>query len=252
MQEYENCSEQCFLELDSILSYTDKEIVQIEFATRGQAANENWHNFKQGCLTASTFHSICNTRDSLEKVVSLLKGSTLNEDLLPADIQFGRLFEEKARKLFMSCHHFTHRNYSVLTPGIIFSKEMPFLACSSDGIVSCDTCGKFLIEIKCMSKHRNSHARLAAEKMKLITKDESGNFSINKSHKYYSQILGQMAITEINKCVLVVYTHNGIYTVEVSQDEEEWNKLKADLVGFFRQSFFLVLRANAQVCFTDK
>ena len=70
--------------------------------------------------------------------------------------------------------------------------------------------------------------------------------------KYYSQILGQMVITEINKCVLVVYTHKGIYTVEVLQDEEEWNKLKADLMGFFRQSFFPVLRANAQVCFTDK
>lgn len=250
LSDHDNCINDCFFELASITGYSANEIDKIEKGTRGQSINENWHKFREGVLTASNFYSICHTMDGFEKALTLLHGSRLREDALPSDIQFGRLYEEKARQLFLSCHRFTHRKCSVQTPGLIFSKEHSFLACSPDGIVSCSTCGKFLIEIKCMSKHRNSHARIAALKCGIIYKDSNDMFVMNKNHRYYYQILGQMAITGVHKCVLVVYTHKGIYTLDLQMDEK-WVEIRDQLTTFYRNSFYPILRTNAAVFMKD-
>ena len=78
----------------------------------------------------------------------LLTPSTLDEDKLPAAIQFGRNYENKARVMFIKSHRYHHRKCSYLVPGLMVSKSNAFLGASPDEVVKCSICGEFLVEIK--------------------------------------------------------------------------------------------------------
>ena len=56
-----------------------------------------------------------------------------------------------------------------------------------------------------------------------------------KSHKYYYQIQGQMAITGIHRCILVGYTNRGIHSVTVNFDEDMWNTVHQNLSSFYKE-----------------
>ena len=150
------CSESCTDELYSYLSYSSLEIQNIEEATRGQDKNQNWHTMRENILTASNFHKICHSRNSVKTALSLLSGATFDDENLPAHIAFGQKYEGKGREHFMKSHHFHHRKCEVTVPGLMVSPDHPFLGASPDGVLLCYKCpGKSLIEIKCLSSKRN-------------------------------------------------------------------------------------------------
>ena len=68
---------------------------------------------------------------------------------------------------------------------------------------------------------------------------------MNKKHPYYYQILGQMAITKIHKCTLVLFTHKGIHTTIVNFDKDDWIEMKEILLLFYKEFFFPTLRITA-------
>lgn len=226
------------------LPYTPEQCSEIEEITRGQCKNNNWHVLRKGILTSSTFHQICCSTDITKTAQSLIKPG-LDESRLPLAISFGRMYESKARNMFLKAHRFKHRHCSVDVPGLILSEDglFPGLACSPDGIVTCKICGQFLIEIKCSFKYKCFHPNNAL-KLSGICIEKDGDIFLKKSHKYYYQILGQMAMTGITKAFLVLYTHKGIATVSVDFDKDVWDSVRNKLISFYRDSYFQVLKAT--------
>ena len=239
-----DCSELCLNELKLYLAYSSDQITKIENGTRGQHHNQNWHSFREGILTASKFHEAIHCRDTVQKACKFLQPSTLNDKNLPAPIKFGRSYEEKARVMFVSSHKYHHRKTSCSVPGLILSNENPFLGASPDGIVSCPECGIFLIEIKCIYSCRNFFPKNALLVSKICEKNDSGELTISKTHKYYYQIQGQLAITNINKCFLVGYTHKGIHSVPVEFDQDFWDENEKLLTDFYKTGIYPCLRAQ--------
>ena len=227
------------------LPYTSEQCTDIEEFTRGQSTNNNWHVFRKGLLTASTFHQICSSTNVVKTAQSLVKPG-LDESCLPLAISFGRMYEPKARNMFMKGHRFKHRQCSIDVPGLVMYQDSSFpgIACSPDGIVSCKMCGQFLIEIKCSFKYKCFHPKNAL-KLSGICLEKDGNLVVKQSHKYYYQMQGQMALTGISKSVLVLYTHKGIATVHVDFDEEFWASVRSKLLSFYTDSYFRVLKDSA-------
>lgn len=225
------------------LCYNEVECKEIEQSTRGQSLNKNWHDMRQGLLTASRFHQICSSRNLLNTATALLQNSSLNEDHLPAPILFGRRYEEKARNLFIKGHKFKHRQLKLHVPGLVCREDMPFLACSPDGIVDCATCGRFLIEVKCLFKYKCFHPKNALKLSNICTTDDQGNLSLKSSHMYFDQIQGQMALTGVHRCILVCYTHKGLATVEVPYDDEFWKSSFDKMSRFYKEVYFPMVRS---------
>ena len=48
-----------------------------------------------------------------------------------------------------------HMNFKVRSTGFVISSDYPFLGVSPDGLVSCDCCGEWLVEIKCPFRYQN-------------------------------------------------------------------------------------------------
>jgi hypothetical protein len=49
------------------------------------------------------------------------------------------------------------------------------------------------------------------------------------SHKYFYQIRGQLAVSGLEKCILVAYTQKGIYTVDMIFDKDFWDEAERRL-----------------------
>lgn len=226
------------------LPYTSEQCTEIEEVTRGQSKNKNWHVIRKGILTASTFHQICCSTNGVKTAQSLIKPG-LDEACLPLAVSFGRMYESKARNMFIKGHRFRHRHCSVDVPGLVIYQDSsyPGIACSPDGVVTCKICGQFLIEVKCSFKYKCFHPKNAL-KLSGICVDKDGDLVLKTSHKYYYQMQGQMALTGITKSFLVLYTHKGIASVSVEFDETFWASVRSKLVSFYRDSYFQVLKES--------
>ena len=226
-----------FNELLDYLSYSPEEISSMDKESEGQHENPNWHLARKGLITASKVKLIYACRDNEKMALNLMKGSTLNEENLPEPIKFGRNYEQKARDLFFKSHRYHHHKCTLRVPGLVISDTTAFLGASPDGIVSCKHCGKFLIEVKCFHSNRNFYPRAAMLCSKVLEQGSDGTITINKKHQYYFQIQAQMAVTGIEKCSLVGYTHKGIYTEDVDFDSQFWANVVEKLSNFYRYHY---------------
>ena len=52
-------------------------------------------------------------------------------------------------------------------------------------------------------------------------------------HKYIYQIQGQMALTDIDKALLILYTNKGVVSVQVPYDEDFWESCSLQLCDFY-------------------
>ncbi len=245
------CNDECFNELEGLMLYSDEERKSIELSTRDQNANPHWHDYRKGLLTASTFKTVIHTKNMTKCAMGLLSGSRLNEDDLPWHIEFGRKNEPKARDLFFKMHKFEHKGCSLSVPGLYISKEEPFLGASPDGIIKCDKCvqKQRLIEIKCLSSKRNYSPKVALVLLAICTKDTEDNLTMNKTHKYYYQVQGQMGVTGIHECWFIGYTYKGIHKFIVRFDPEIWSHITTQLNRFYQYGFLPVAKEQVNTTF---
>lgn len=47
---------------------------------------------------------------------------------------------------------------------------------------------------------------------------------INKKHKYYAQVQGQLNITQRKYCIIVFWTKKGLKTEQIFKDDTFWNE----------------------------
>ena len=236
-----SCTRACSDLLVYQLHYTDEEMTEIEVATRGQASNTNWHKARVGLLTASNFHRVCHCNDGMQTAGKLLEDSKLHDDCLPASVAYGRQHEETARQMFLKSHRYHHRSSTITVPGLTLNSNYPYLGCSADGILNCKSCGRFIVEVKCMFANRNFHPKVAAVMQGICKKNDSGELELLYGHKYFYQIQGQMALTSIHKAFLVLYTNKGIASVPVLFDEDFWESCSSQLCDFYHSYMYRAL-----------
>ena len=159
------------------MGYASVECELTEKETRGQNQNKNWHSMRAGLITASNVKKVmCSTNE--DKTAEVLStGSSLNEENLPASIQFGRTHETTALRLFRRAHRYQHINCKLTQTGRIVSETLSFLGASPDGIVSCThkNCGRFLAEVKCLFALRYDHPKHALKQCTFTEQSEDGH-----------------------------------------------------------------------------
>ena len=65
---------------------------------------------------------------------------------IPA-LRWGREHEDIARQQYVTSTKDQHCNFSVRMSGLVIKPGLPYLGVSPDGIISCDCCGKGVLEI---------------------------------------------------------------------------------------------------------
>ncbi|CAC5375875.1 unnamed protein product [Mytilus coruscus] len=174
------------------------EIDGIENRTVGQSENPLWFETRKFRITSSNFHQIvAHKKADVEKLVQ----SFSNPDKLinVAPLIWGRKHEPIARKKYIAHRRLKYgEKIFVKDCGIFLCDKFGFLGASPDGLVK--KCTKFgeqkcVLEIKCPWKWTRKTIREACLSKDFFCEiDEQNNIQLKKSHKYFSQIQGQMGI----------------------------------------------------------
>ena len=64
--------------------------------------------------------------------------------------------------------------------------------------------------------------------------NKDGSTKLSKTHKYYTQIVSQMATTNIKKCFFVVWTEKDLHVEIVPFDKDHWMKVVTNLRIFYK------------------
>jgi len=218
----------------------DSVIEEVEYRTRGQSSNPLWNTTRALRITSSNFHDVLTRKQSTDPAVLIKKFTSetgVDPDNRVQSLKWGRTKEPIAKKKFIAYKKLKYKEtVKVQDCGIFLSKNKCYLGASPDGIITSDS-EKRLLEIKCPYKWRNSSVSGACKDKTFycFMDDTNGQIQLKKSHRYCTQIQGQMAICNYNMCDLVIYTNVDIKIISVQFDKSFWETMEAKLHGFYTQ-----------------
>ena len=217
-------AEQLFYELN----ITQEQCDAIESTMRRQRECDAWHHQRQGRLTALSFHNILNMKSKTDPS-NFLQRVLPREDLshIPT-IKWGIEKEGTVREEYTREMSQVHENFKCTTTGLVINPQYPHLGATPDGFVTCTCCRDGLVEIKCPFSGKDSHPDVLKSKKNSFL----NTHGLTTSHKYYTQVQGQLLITEKDYCDFVVWTPCGITTQRIHQDLSFIEKLEKNLRPF--------------------
>lgn len=111
--------------------------------------------------------------------------------------------------------------------GLFIDREQYFLAASPDGLI--DDLG--IVEIKCPFSARDLTPDEGIKQRKITFWLRNGD--INKIHKWYYQIQGQLHVTNRSYCVFAVWTPHGMKSETLFRDTTFWSTSMEPLLSQF-------------------
>lgn len=191
---------------------------KIEEETRQQSKCPAWTQLRRPRLTASRFRDACSSRagsaEQESAAVHMIRGSTMQT----AAMKRGLLVE---REVLANYAELIQSN--VLPAGFVIHPDAPHLGASPDGRVYDPTESPpfGLVEVK--SSTKNDPSQVAHLKV------QEGHASLRRTHKYYWQVQGQLAITGLAWCDFVTDTLSNLTVERIWRDDSFIAEMKEKL-----------------------
>lgn len=225
--------------------FTDAKILQIEKITQGQSANENWFNFRKGVITATKSHEVSTKINSIMRggcgyvnmwsLNQKISGFTFVNPNIPA-LKYGRTMEVDAVNTFCDVMQKCHKELNVMECGLYLHKNYPYIGASPDRLVTCACCLPACLEVKCPYSINYTSPTDPDVKLAYLKRD-SGQISLNRSHKYYTQMQVQMAVTGLENGYFFIWTPHGHYLEHVVSDVTFWASLEDKIVRYYEEFY---------------
>ncbi|XP_069100988.1 uncharacterized protein [Argopecten irradians] len=233
----------------SIPATIDKELQEyVEKNTRQQRESELWLDLHKGRITSSRFGDVMASGPSPNSLIKeLLNGSSLNKySTLPPSVQWGIDMEQRAKVDYMAVMESFGTPIQIENTGLFLLQSAAFLGASCDGKVIDPSmpseCQEGVLEIKCPFSI-NGQKICEMEVLDILEKFPSFYMKtteegpeLDKSHKYYAQVQGEMAVTGLPWCDFVVWTSagkNNICSQRIQFDPEYVFNMLPKLQNFY-------------------
>lgn len=122
---------------------------------------------------------------------------------------------------------------SVGEAGLFIDTDNFFVGASPDGIISCDCCGRGVLEVKCPLCVKDTSILDAAAKNDFCLGTTNSTVSLKKGHKYYYQVQAQIFVTNANFCDFIIWTPNEIFIERILPDHHFWQSNLARVRTFY-------------------
>jgi len=155
-----------------------------------------------------------------------------------AALEWGRSHEDTAREVYANSNT-CGETYQVERTGIHISVEHPWLAASPDGLVDdpSEEVGRKqgILEIKCPYSARTHTPEAACQEInRFYCNIVDGHVILKRTHNYYYQVQGQLAITRRPWCDFCVWSPHGVSVERINRDKTFWeNKMFPKLKQFY-------------------
>ncbi|CAN7981275.1 unnamed protein product [Ixodes pacificus] len=190
--------------MQSLPRLTDEQRTEVTQSTIGQADNRRWHEKRQGRITASLFSAVirCTKPEYLVKRI-LYPGP----DAASEDMWYGRTHEGTAVAAYVELMAAYEQPMQVHETGLHVHQDHSFIAASPDRVVTIGT-EEGLLEVKCPPSKIGQTPAEACQDRKFCCELVDGDVRLKKTHAYFYQVQGQMAVTGHKWCDFVVWTNN--------------------------------------------
>lgn len=112
---------------------------------------------------------------------------------------------------------------------MVINPLYPHLGASPDGVITCDCCGRGVLEIKCPY---NARAEPPSETIDCLL-SLNGELHLNTSHAYYYQVQSQMYICKAQFADFVVWTIKGLFIEHIKPDNTLFNHVVGKINTFY-------------------
>ncbi|XP_041354664.1 uncharacterized protein LOC121372425 isoform X2 [Gigantopelta aegis] len=195
--------------VDKSLHVTEVSARILEINTRGQAQCRLWHSERKWRITASRFGEICNATERRNRQ-RLCECIVFPTSLSTPPIIHGKQYESVAIHFFESFN-----GVNVNKCGLYVIPNLPFLGASPDGTVGSTS----IVEVKCPYTGRNSTI-IPGKMFPFLEYTLDGAITLKKTSHYFSQVQGQMYLSQTDLCYFVVYTHQDLLVVPICLDKD--------------------------------
>ena len=117
------------------------------------------------------------------------------------------------------------------------NSKYPYSGASVDGIVSCPKCDDGIVEIKCPYKWQHNSPIDACQDAGFCCENVNDQLLLKSNHHYYYQVMGQMAITELQWADFVIWTRRGISVQKIKFCGQTWGYMQEKLHAFYLYAF---------------
>ena len=219
------------------LEVTAEQAKEVESATREQAKSKVWYRFRAGRITASKVKSVCKTNmaspaQSLIKSICYPESSKFSSEAT----RWGCDHEKAAINQFLEHMKPFHDALTVAESGLIINPKYPHIGASPDGVVSCNCCGTFVLEVKCPHCSRNKKLCDNDKKNFCLEKLEDGRLRLKRDHSYFYQVQTQLGVSEYDDCFFVVWTQNDLHVERISLNQTVWKEICDKSEVFFKNA----------------
>ena len=114
-----------------------------------------------------------------------------------------------------------HKNFQVHECGLFLDKTVSYIGGSSNRILTCSCCEPACLEVKCPYSINHLSPRDPDAKLNYFIKN-GDDLVLNKNHRYYTQCLVQMAVTESSHSYFMVWTLHGFIIDHIDFDDNRW------------------------------
>ncbi len=174
------------------------ECTKIFQETIGQADNPKWFLARKHRITASSAHKIVRARSKQQRLKYF--GDTV---LSTKSMQHGQTTEPIAKDQFSILF-----KKEVHPSGLVVSEELPWLACTPDGLIKEENGSISVLEIKCPSSCKDGP----------VSVDYIEDGKLKENHSYYMQVQLQLYLSKAKMCYFFVFTFVDFLLIKVEID----------------------------------
>ncbi|CAM4733060.1 unnamed protein product [Leuciscus chuanchicus] len=200
------CTEEEHFQLKS-LNVTLDMAYKIEAATREQAADQEWHQLRRPRISSSCFREVCFVR-------GVSSAESLAERVLKVTRQTAEMRRGADMEFEVAREYCQMKNVNYTPCGLVIHPDAPWLGASPDGLIF-DPFAQppfGLVEIKCPNVKNYVDCK--------YFKMQDGTLALRKSHSYYWQVQGQLLITGLQWCDLVICAQEDMLVQRIQVDPE--------------------------------
>ncbi|KAM7310080.1 uncharacterized protein ISCGN_007040 [Ixodes scapularis] len=190
--------------IKSLPTLTGEEREEVTRSTIGQANNARWHKERQGRITASVFSAVI----KCVKPEYLVKGILYpSRDASSEAMRYGRTHEGTAVPAYASLMEAFDIPVEIRETGLHIHPECSFIPASPDRIVMKDN-EECVLEVKCPASKIGLTPMEGCKDKTFCCEVVDGLVQLKKTHAYFYQVQGQMAVTGYQWCDFVFWTNN--------------------------------------------
>lgn len=212
-----------------------REARELEEKTRAQNKCNQWYRERRIRITSTKFAAIIRRKKHVtqEFLKHIWPNSRIH--IRSAFMELGSNNEEAAVQKYLALNP----HFKSFECGLCVNPGVPFLAATPDRLIYDTITGThFLLEIKTLAKGGLTEKLNIQECIHSgyapFLQCKNGIISLKTSHSHYYQIQGQLALTGLEFCVLLVDSGEEIYSQKIVFNKEEWvDDFLPDLIRFY-------------------